>query len=170
MAAVIESASMKLIVSAIVDYQPDIGTAKQVINHTKRSAFSTGTGLNQINRIWQDSRNILASGTDDLDLAGGLTDVFGNSLTFTKIKGLFISAAAANTNDVVVGGDASAAFFAFLGADTDKIVLKPGAWFALANPSAAGYAVTATTADILQIANSSSGTAVDYDIILLGTV
>ena len=33
----------------------------------------------------------------------------------------------------------------------------------------AGYAVTATTADLLHVANSSSGTSVTYDVIVIGT-
>jgi len=42
--------------------------------------------------------------------------------------------------------------------------------FAVYDPSAGGYAVTNSTGDILQIANSSSGTSVTYDIIVIGEV
>jgi hypothetical protein len=42
--------------------------------------------------------------------------------------------------------------------------------FCIYDPSAGGYGVTNTTADVLQIANSSSGTGVDYDIIVIGEV
>jgi len=42
--------------------------------------------------------------------------------------------------------------------------------FCVVAPNATGYALTATTADLLQITNSSSGTGVTYDIIIVGTV
>ena len=58
------------------------------------------------------------------------------------------------------------AYLRILGAMT----VKPGGWLASYDPSATGYAVTNTTADILQIANSSSGSSVDYDIIVIGEV
>mgnify|MGYP000184442162 CR=1 FL=1 len=34
---------------------------------------------------------------------------------------------------------------------------------------ATGYTVTATTADLLRIANSGAGTTVDYTIVVVGT-
>ena len=36
------------------------------------------------------------------------------------------------------------------------------------NPDATAYAVTAGSADILQVANSSSGSTVTYDVIIVG--
>ena len=169
MATSILTAALKLSCDGVYSNDLDLSVAKDTVNYPLKQTFANGTGLNQINTFWSDRRTIAASSADDLDLAGGLTDAFGNVLTLTKVKGLIISAALANTNDVVIGGDASAAFYAFLGAANDTIILKPGAWFALCNPSAAGYAVTATTGDILQIANSSSGSSVTYDIVILGT-
>jgi len=105
--------------------------------------------------IWMDQRTIAASSADDLDLYGGLTNSFGTTINFTSIKGIIIYADSANTNDVLVGGDGSAAFVNWVSASNDVVVVKPGGLFALINPQANGYAVTATTADILQIANSS---------------
>lgn len=148
----------------------DLSTVTQGINYLQTINFENGTAANQANMIWMDQRTISASGTDDLDLYGGLTNAFGTTINFTSIKGIIISAASGNTNDVVVGGDGSAAFVNWVGAANDVINVKPGGIFALMNPNANGYGVTATTADILQVANSSSGTSVTYDIILLGEV
>ena len=38
----------------------------------------------------------------------------------------------------------------------------------IASPTAAGWLVTAGTGDLLKIANGGAGSAVDYDIILIG--
>ena len=69
---------------------------------------------------------------------------------------------------MVVGGAPSNAFVNWVSDATDKIVIKPGGTFALIAPDANGYGVTAATADLLKVANSSSGSAVLYDIMIFG--
>ncbi len=54
-----------------------------------------------------------------------------------------------------------------VGAANDVIKVAHVGFFALVNPQADAYAVTNTTADILQV-DVSSGTAVPYDIIVIG--
>lgn len=147
----------------------DIGTASLTVPYDKRYTLSNGTGADQGNMIWSDTRTISASGTDDLDLYGGLTNAFGDTMNFTAIKGVFIFAASGNTNNLLIGGDTNA-IGNWVGNVNDIIVVKPGGMFCLYDPSAGGYGVTNTTADVLQIANSSSGTSVDYDILVIGEV
>ena len=87
--------------------------------------LTSGTGSGQVNRKWDDRRRLSqSSGTDLLDLAGGLTDRFGNTLTFTKIKLLFIVNKGVRSGstyvetagqDLLVGGAASNAWAAFVG-------------------------------------------------------
>ncbi len=166
-ATTVTGASIKVVINAEMSAAPDFGTLAHTLPYEKRLAFTDGAGANQINTFWQDQRTIVASGTDDIDFAGGIADAFGNTLTLTKWKGLFIYAAAANTNNVLIGGDA-AALVGWVGNANDVISVQPGGMFCLVNPNSAGYVVTGTTADILQIANSSSGTPVTYDIILFG--
>jgi len=147
----------------------DIGTASLTVPYDKRYTMANGTGADQENMMWTDTRTISASSSDDLDLAGGLTNAFGDTITMTAVKGIFIFAAAGNTNNLLIGGDA-AAVANWVGNANDIVVVKPGGMFCLYDPSAAGYGVTGTSADVLQIANSSSGSSVDYDIIIIGEV
>jgi hypothetical protein len=146
----------------------DLGAASQPLSYSKSFTFADGAGLNQAQQIFSDTRTLAASAAENLDLAGVLTNVFGSTLTFTKIKGLIICASDANTNDVVVGGHATAALAALFGDVTDTIKVKPGGMFALVAPAAAGYAVVATTGDMLTVTNSAGTTGVTYDIIILG--
>jgi hypothetical protein len=134
-------------------------------------AFATGTGAGQADLIFSDTRTIAASSNEDLDLAGGLTGAFGTSLTFAKVKGIFVAAAAGNTNNVVVGGAASNGLVNWVGDATDKVVVKPGGILLLSvgTGDLAGYGVTAGTGDLLRIANSGAGTSVTYDIVVYGT-
>lgn len=162
--------SFKVSATGTLSSDVDLGSRNYVLNYSKSYTLTNGTGADQANNIWTDTRTITASGTDDIDLAGSLTNAFGTTLTFTKIKGIIVSAAAANTNNVLVGGDATAALVNWVGNATDIITVQPGGTFAIYTPSSTGYAVTATTGDILQIANSAGSTSVTYDIVIIGTV
>lgn len=129
--------------------------------------LSNGTGTGQVSQMWHDTRNITASGTDSLDLAGGLTNAFGVTLTFVRLKFIYVLAHATNTNDVQVTRNATTGIPLFM-ADGDGIALAPGEFFIWGSPTT-GKAVTATTDDTLLFTNSAGGTAVDFSVILVGT-
>jgi hypothetical protein len=135
--------------------------------YARQLDFSSGTGAGKIDKVWSDKRTIAASSSEELDLAGGLTDVYGGTVTLATVKMLAIVASSANTNDVVVGAASENAWDALLG-DSGTLTLKPGQFFVTGLPSAAGMGVTASTADLLKVANSSSGSSVTYDIFLYG--
>lgn len=163
------SGSLKVSATGSLTNPQDLGSSSYVLNYNKSYSIANGTAADQANMIWTDTRTISASGSDDLDLAGVLSDVYGASITFTKIKGIIVSAAAANTNLVLVGGNTNG-FINWVADKTDIIKVRPGGVFALYAGDSTGYAVTASTGDILTIANSSSGTSVTYDIVIIGCV
>jgi hypothetical protein len=162
------SSKLALQVSATGTQAAGLGTSDDPVALDYTQLFSSGTGANQASNIFHDRRTLTASSTENLDLAGVLTNKFGTVLTFTKIKAIIIHASSANTNNVLVGGAASNAFINWVGDQTDIITVRPGGTFILIAPDATGYAVTAATGDILKVANSSSGTSITYDIIILG--
>lgn len=162
------TARISLNIDAILADALDIGTVEYHPQYGANYVLTDGSGANQANSIFTDTRILAASATEDLDLAGVLVNAFGATITFDKIKALIIKADAANTNDVLVGGAASAQASAFFGDVTDVVKVKPGGMLALVAPDANGYDVTATTADLLKIANSAGSTAVGYTIILIG--
>ena len=147
----------------------DVGTGTHVINKNYKTRFTNGIGIDQANQMWSDSRTLTASATEDLDLAGVLTNAFGTTLTFTSIKAIVIKALSTNTNDVIVVGAASNAFLLF-GDATDTISIKPNGAFGITNPEANGYTVTVGTGDILKITNSAGSTSVTYEITIIGEV
>jgi hypothetical protein len=146
----------------------DLATTRQDVNYKFVKALANGTAANQADRLWSDQRTIAASGNDDLDLAGVLIDAFGDTATFARVKGLIVRASDGNTNNVIIGAAASNQFVGFFGAGTHTVAVRPGGVFAIYAPDATGYAVTAGTGDLLRIANSSSGTPVTYDIVIIG--
>lgn len=131
-------------------------------------SFTNGVGANQFDIVFADQRTLAASATEDLDFAGtALQTAFGANITLVEMKLLMVCASTSNTNNVVLGGDANS--IPFLSTATTTVTLKPGGCFQLADPSAGGYAVTAGTGDIIQVANSGAGTSVTYDIIVGGS-
>lgn len=149
----------------------DLGAVAFEPNISKALTLTDGTTAGKANRLFTNKSTIAASGADSLDLAASLIDAFGATITFVKVKLLYVAAAAANTNNVLVGGAASNGFITPFGAADDQLVLRPGAWMVLAAGAAdaTGYAVTAGTGDLLAIENSGAGSSVTYDIAIVGT-
>lgn len=149
----------------------DLGTAAASIAKDYTATLASGVAAGQADRIFHDTRTLAASASEDLDLAGVLTDALGGALTLVKVKGLVIAAAAGNVNNVVVGGAATNGFVSWVGAATHTVTVRPGAVLALfaGAGDSNGYGVTAATADLLKVANGGAGTSVTYDVIILGT-
>jgi len=145
----------------------DLVTVASPIDFTTEIDLATGTGLGQADMQWSDRRTLAASATENLDLAGSLTGPFGTTLTFARIKAIYVKAASTNTNDVQVTRDGSAGAPLFLAA-SDGLAVKPGGLFLWVAPNAAGVAVTATTGDLLVVTNSAGSTEVVYDIVIIG--
>lgn len=132
----------------------------------KAMAFANGTGANQADIVFADSRTLAASATEDLDLAGVLADAFGATITAAELVAVIVYADPTNTNDVVIG--AALQPVALFGGTAGTIAVRPGGIFVIAAPNAAGQlTVGAGATDDLKIANSGAGTAVTYQIIVL---
>jgi hypothetical protein len=146
----------------------DLSTVTDALDYTSRLSWSSGTGANQADMLWHDQRTLGASATENLDLAASLTNAFGDTQTFARVKLLLVAAASGNTNNVLVGGDATSTFLTWVVAENDAVVVRPGGLFLLTAPDATAYAVTATTGDLLMITNSAGSTSVTYDIVIIG--
>ncbi len=146
----------------------DLTTPRSDVSLTQTVRLADGAGAGQANRIFTDQRTIAASGSEDLDLAGALTDALGASITMAKFKGILVRASSGNTNNVNVTRPASNGVPWLLAAG-DGIPVVPGGVFLWVAPTAAGIAVTAGTGDLITFANSSSGSSVTYDVVLVGS-
>jgi hypothetical protein len=139
------------------DFSPEIN---KVIN------FTSGTGANQANIVWAGKRTLAASATEDLDFAGVLTDAFGATVATAELVAIYVEALPGNTNNVVLG-DAVAPISLF-GGTNPTFSVKPGGFFFVAAPQAAGLlTVGAGTTDDLKVTNSAAGTPVTYTIAIL---
>ena len=159
------AATLSASITGAYNTTSDLHNAASAISIKQALALATGVGLDQADLTWSDKRTI-GGAPDDIDLtAVTAVDIYGATLTFVKIKCIFVAAALANSADVAVGGDANG-LVGWVASNTDIVNVVPGGFMMLAAPSLAAYAVTATTADILQI-NGTNGDI--YDITLIGT-
>lgn len=145
----------------------DLSTVSDPLTIEKALRWASGTGANQADMLWHDRRTLAASATENLDLAGVLVNGLGDTVTFARIKAVFVLAAAANTNNVNVirEGTNGVPLFLALG---DGIPVRPGGLFLWAAGDATAVVVTASTGDLLTVTNSGAGSAVTYDIAVVG--
>lgn len=127
-----------------------------------------GATANAASVMWSDRRTLASGASESLDLNGtALVDGLGAAVALARIKGIIIRAAVGNTTDLTIGNVANGISTIF-GAATQSMTLQPGELLIKMTPSAAGYLVTAGTADLLRIVNAA-GASATYDIIVIGS-
>jgi hypothetical protein len=145
----------------------DLGNPQAPVTVQKSLTIKPGTdALGKADILWADQRTLAASGSEDLDLAGVLASLLGGTITAAEITAIYIEADSGNTNDVQFFGAASNGFNGPLSGTTPKLAMGPGDWSILTNLK--GWAVTASTGDLLHVANGGSGTGVTYKIAIIG--
>lgn len=164
--------SLKTVLTAQIDAtlsNPlDLVTGSAPLALKKKLTWTNGTTVDKADLIFSDTRTINASSNEDLDLAGSLSSVYGATLTYVELRAILISASTANTNNVRVTRPASNGVPLFLAA-SDGIDVPPGGFFFWACPADGKVTVTASTGDLINVANSSSGSSVTYDVVIIGT-
>jgi len=154
--------------SWLLESPGDLDTRTSKLAAVAEIELAIGTGASQADKAFADTRTLALSANEDLDLAGSLLDPFGATLTFVKVKGIYLKAAAGNTNSVILKPAAANGFLGPFGAATHTLTIPPSGFLVLAAP-VSGWAVTAATADNINVANSAAGTSVTYDIVIIGT-
>lgn len=158
------STTIDLRVAASLSKDVDLVTGASLsVVGSLAATLTSGTAAGKADLIYHDTRTISSGVTEDIDLAGSLTNGFGEAVVFVKVKLLWLKSAAANTVNFTVFGDAASA--PFLNTAATTTTLTPGGVILLYNPT--GFAVTGTTADILQIAAGAANSVID--IIVIGT-
>lgn len=149
--------------------------------YTFNDTLADGTGADQANQVYQDLATLAADQIVSYDLAGGLTDEFGGTVTFTKIKTIMLLNTSTTASVLAIGGgtggNGTNAFDTWCrsqagagaGDGSERVLVGPGGVFLLYRPDVTGYAVTAGTGDILIIEEEST-LAASYELTLIGVV
>ncbi len=173
------SASLRAEINWFFQNTLDLSVTQDPAQRSENQDYANGTAENQANEMFHDRRTLTPSTpTDDLDLRGGLTNVFGETITFDFLKAIFIfnrgksngdgTFTPTSGEDLVLGGGSNplASLWNFH-EDGRKTIRAGGRYFADAPLD--GYITTgASSGDILRI-NHDGTDDITYDIILLGT-
>lgn len=151
---------------------PLLGSTAHQLAQLYAQSFANGSGVNQADQIYSTQLTITASGSTTLNFNTGLNDALGNAIALTGLKALIVAPHASNTNDVIVGNAGSNVilhdfFTNSVPDDSSTVTIKPGGLFVVTNPTANGYVVSSSNCN-LKLANSSSGSSVVVDIIVIG--
>jgi hypothetical protein len=145
----------------------DIERLTSKIEKTWTYSLADGTGAGQANTMWSDTRALATNTAESLDLNGSLTNAFGATLSLTIAKLYIIYSDPANTTVLTVGNVTNGIVAPF-GAATHSWSLRPGGLIiAGAGSDATGFAVTASTGDLLKVSNAAGATA-NYDVAIIG--
>lgn len=160
------TSALKLILTHTYQNGLDLSNPVDDLRIDLSATMANGTSTNQADMVWHDRRTLVAT-SENIDLAGSLTSVFGATLTFATCKALLINNRTTTAGaTLTVGGAAANAFSAIFADATDKLIIQPGGCALFFAPRT-GYTVTAATGDILKI--DAGAATVEYDIYILGT-
>lgn len=152
-------------VAAVQTGAPDTGQARADLSAALNAVLSNGTGNTQADIIFQDKRSLATGANEDLDLRGVLLDVFGATVNIVENVAMLFLADAANTTILTLSPADTNGFVGPFGAATHSIALPAGAAFLHYSPT--GYAVTAGTGDLFNVANAAGATA-NYTVCFVG--
>lgn len=118
----------RLEIAALADLSPD-APHSQTIGHTVENApggrgWRQGTGSGEVDRVYLETHTLTTGGSKvyDLSLAGGLTDVLGQTIDADELKGLALKCTA---GEVTFDGWASGSID-FFEDNNHGVVLKAG--------------------------------------------
>jgi len=129
---------------------------------SKSYTYATTGAVNTVSKFYVNQINLAESASTTLDLAGVLLDPFGDTITFTKVRYIYIELVlddTKNSRGIEVGGGSNlfGTFFSLSGTTpVAKIKIQRGGNFQLVAGSGDGYDVTAGTGDILTLTNNAT--------------
>lgn len=131
-------------------------------------SFQNGTGSGYANQWYLARRTLAATTYDLLDLAGGLTQYDGSTITFTKIKRVLIALVSPDgTAKLRIGPQGQSNPFTGPWGGTGATVYREVIHKDDMTHPYAGWTVTAGTGDILPIYNPT-GSSIVYAIWIIG--
>lgn len=140
----------------------DVGS--YVVGPILQTLWQYGTAIDQMDLVYSKRLSIVNGAPTSLDLSGSLLMPNGSAAVFAKVGLLWVmnrDLVAQTTHILSIGGGSNA--LAWL---PSQSVGGPGAEFYKKDPSLAGLAVTAATADILTL-TSAAGT-IPVDVLIIG--
>ncbi len=145
-------------------------TTSQQGYQTALAMNTIGAGAGAFDQAYTAVRTLVGAASEDLDLYGGLTNVFGETINFVRIKAISIELLATTAaSSITVGAAASHAWLGPLGGTTPTITIRNGGFYATGCTDATGFPVANGTTDVLKINNDDAAITATYRITLVGS-
>lgn len=155
-------------VRASIDYvrtaAPDAGSSRVEQKIAAAIELANGITDGKADLAFLDARTLASNTPESIDLSGSLTGADGLPVVFAEVCAILIENPATNTTALTIGNVTNGAQL-FFGGAAHTVVLAPGDFILVY--AKAGWAITATTADLLKIANAS-GASNTYNLALIG--
>ena len=143
-------------------------TPEDQYSDTARSTFGFGTGAGLAQSHFHGRWSVGAAAQITFDMRGGIDDVFGNTVTADRLRGIFVRNLSDDSGDVLelFGDSAPSGDTANIlnPGGTDALVLGPGGFVLISNPID-GYVVDGTSGN-LEVHNPGAS-AIEFEIYLL---
>jgi len=171
----IQSANLNITVNSTGTKALDLSTPNDQFPATAFTGFqfTDGTGALKAEQHYHDTITLADGASTELDLAGGLTDAFGDTITLTKLKGIYLKNKSADAT--LIYGHSAANGIPIVNAaalaNAGGILIPPGGADIKIAADADGWLITAGTGDKLKLEHDGTGSStMDVDIYLLGEV
>lgn len=129
-------------------------------------SHTSGTSTNQMNQLFRETVILTNGQGRTVNLATGVTNAFGDSVTFDEVRVICVECPSTNLNNVTVGNAADNEFDSWLGGTNHTVTVRPGGLMLLVAPDATAY--DSSTNGKLKILNASTNT-VSYDLWIGGS-
>ena len=144
-------------------------TPQYTLNHKVEDTLSDGTGADKADLCVEVDSSLGVGANTTIDLAGSLSDIFGDAVTFARIKALLIENESTDADAVLIVGGAGANPWPGPFQDvSDKIEVRPGGAALFFCADATGWPVVGGASDVLKIENESGANACSYRITFVG--
>lgn len=124
----------------------------QIANQEWTTSFTAGAGAAQFSKPYIATRTMAAT-SENVDLSGVLTDIFGATITAVRVKAWGIKNTSSTSLTITTSGANG-----WQSCMNGVVVLPPGAFFAFSTPDATGWTVTAGTADLIAVSGTNPST------------
>lgn len=163
------SLTAKFLFALNIVHTKDLGlvAARIALTNTLGPSFTDGTGANEVEVLYFATNALADAANHELDfLDGSLEDAYGDAITISKLKALYIKNLSTSAN-LLIGAAAATQLGIFADGASDKLSLPPLGEFFWSAPDATGLD-TSVNAHLKFEHDGTGDSAPGYDIIAVG--
>lgn len=163
MAVTMRQVSVALNLLSVAGRTDDMADVGATLQENWPLPLAHGTGDGQVNQVYWDAFTIAGGATLSVDLAGVLTNPFGETITFTAIKMVAVRNTTASTNSILSVGAAGSTVLTAVWTG----LIAPQCFFFWSS-RLSGEGVVAATGDVLTIINTDATNTASGRVVILG--